>query len=304
MRRNRFFTPAMLDILLDWRRWRLVSRQIPREVEWVEDRRHKRWMADHSHSHSHTEVMVVLRGCGLMGYEGRVYPYTSGTIFCFGPNETHDLEMPEWGQETEMLWIVLMGRKFVARVTQFRPDLPRGRKTMGHLVMAEDSGLMVANPVVDLLEAGARRTDVRSMQLHAGVQLLVAALISQGDESDRFPEGRVQQRIVRMVQEMMEETGGAKLTPAELARVSGYSKSHFMRLFRHWTGRTVQDYLDECRWRRVHELVYAGLRQYQIAATLGFSSPASFSRWARTQGQRRGYYVWGGTFPEDVADEG
>ena len=219
MRRNRFFTPAMLDILLDWRRWRLVSRQIPREVEWVEDRRHKRWMADHSHSHSHTEVMVVLRGCGLMGYEGRVYPYTSGTIFCFGPNETHDLEMPEWGQETEMLWIVLMGRKFVARVTQFRPDLPRGRKTMGHLVMAEDSGLMVANPVVDLLAAGARRTEVRSMQLHAGVQLLVAALISQGDESDRFPEGRVQQRIVRMVQELMEETGGAKLTPAELARV-------------------------------------------------------------------------------------
>lgn len=275
----------MLDILLDRRRWWLISAGIPREVQPVEDRRHLRWMRDHSHSHTHTEIMFVLKGRGHMGYEKQIYPYGPGTVFCFRPGETHDLEIPEWGQETEMLWIVLMGRKFVAQVTQFRPDLPRGDKTMGYVVLAKDSGLLGADPLAK--QEGVGRREVRSLRLYAMVQLMVSALIEQGDEDGKATAEQAGQRVVRMMQEHMEETGGQDLTPAELARLSGYSRNHFMRLFRQYVGCSVQEYLDQCRLRRAHELDRLGLKQYEIAATLGFSCPASYSRWRRQQEGRR-----------------
>lgn len=283
MRKNRFFTSDELEVLLDHRRWRIISSQIRREVTPVRDRRHEQWMADHSHSHAHSEIMVVLSGRGNMGYRGKVYPFEAATVFCFGPQESHDLEIPEWGGEADMLWITLLGRKFLARVTSFRHDLPRGRGVLGHLVMADDSGLMVANPLADLMRAGARRSDVRTLQLHAGVQLLISAVVDDGDDLQPVPEAPVQRRVVRMIQEYIEENGGGALSPAELARMSGYSKSYFMGLFKLFTGQTLQGYLDECRFRRALEMEAKGYLQYQIAANLGFSCAASFSRWRKQQ---------------------
>lgn len=286
MRKNRFFTSDMLDVLLDHRRWRIVSSQIQPEVTPIQDLRHQRWMKSHSHSHPHIEVMFVLQGCGNMGYQGRVYPFVPGTIFCTGPDETHDLEVPEWSSETEMLWIALLGRRFLARRTCFRHDLPRGSGSLGHLVMAEDSGLTAAHPLGEQTPA-ARRPEVRALELRARVQLLISALVEHGDEMDYRPEEPLQRRVVWMIQEHMEETGGRRLSPAELARMSGYSKSHFMRVFREVTGETVQESLDRCRWQRALELEEHGLRQYEIATDLGFSCPASFSRWQRQQRSRR-----------------
>ena len=287
MKQRRFFSDRMLDVLRDHRRWRVVSSQIPPEVAPVADRRHRRWMEAHSHSHQHTEILFVLDGQGRMGYEGRVYPFEPGTVFYFGPSETHDLEVPEWSAESEMLWVVLLGRKFLARITSFRRDVPGGRGSLGHLVMAEDSGLMAANPIGDLAARGARRSDARALQLHAGVQLLIGALLDGGDEPEVPPDEPIQRRVVRMILEHMEQTGGRKLSPAELARMSGYSKSHFMRLFHQVTGETVQQGLDRCRWQRVLELEERGWRGYEIAADLGFSCAASFSRWQRLQRRAR-----------------
>lgn len=303
MRKNRFFTADELDVLLDHRRWQIISHQIRREVTPVEDRRHEKWMAHHSHSHTHSEIMFVLKGRGNMGYEGRVYPFEAGTVFCFGPGESHDLEIPEWGPETRMLWIALLGRKFLARITAFRHDLPRGRGVLGYLVMAEDSGMMAANPLQDLARANARRSDVRALQLHAGVQLLISALVDDGDDLRPVPEAPVQRRVVRMIQELMEETGGCDLSPAELARMSGYSKSYFMGLFKQFTGQTVQEYLDDCRWRRALEMEAKGYLKYQIAANLGFSCPASFSRWQRRQGSGQDRLPVACLLPNEREDE-
>jgi len=283
MRTNRFFSPDMLDVLLDHRRWHIISGLIRREVSPVKDPRHAAWMTAHSHSHSHTEVMFVLGGHGHMGYETQVYPFEPGTIFCFGPNETHDLERPDWAPEAEMLWITLLGRKFLARITSFRRDLPQGKGCLGHLVMAENSGRVAADPLAKMLGGGALRSEVRNLQVHAGVQLLIGAVIDRGDDPEDYRDEPIQRQVVRMIQEHLEETGGRGLSPAEIARMSGYSKSYFMRLFRRLTGETLQESLDRCRWRRALELEKKGWRQYQIAEDLGFSGAASFSRWLRQQ---------------------
>ncbi len=117
---------------------------------------------------------------------------------------------------------------------------------------------------------------------------MISALVDDGDDLNPIPEEPVQRRVVRMIQEHLEETGGADMSPAELARMSGYSKSHFMGMFKRLTGTTLQEYLDDCRWRKALEMQARGYARCNIAANLGFSCPASFSRWFRKQREKRG----------------
>lgn len=61
---------------------------------------------------------------------------------------------------------------------------------------------------------------------------------------------------------------------------------NFHRLFRRHTGLTVQEYVDRCRLARFRQLTEAGRSQKAISEVLGFSHPASFSRWKRTMAER------------------
>jgi AraC-like DNA-binding protein/mannose-6-phosphate isomerase-like protein (cupin superfamily) len=288
MAKNRFFNLDQLDTLLDHYHWQVVSTQCKPEIEPVRDRKHEAWMQGHTHSHLHTEIMFVLRGTGKYGYEGKVYSFNSGTAFCFGPGEAHDLERPEWATDCQMLWVTLLGRRFLARITSFRRDLPQGPGTQGHLVMAEDSGLVIHNPLADILCYGAQRPEVRTLQVRAGLLQLASALIDHGDDPNQYPEEMIQRRVVRMLARHIDEVGGARLAPADVARMSGYSKSHFMRMFRAMTGRTLQQHIDEARLYLTEEWEQRGHQQQEIAAHLGFATPASFCRWRNKQRGRVG----------------
>jgi len=65
--------------------------------------------------------------------------------------------------------------------------------------------------------------------------------------------------------------------------MADYSKFHFLRLFRCHSGQTVQEYIDECLRQKVRRLLAQGRTHKSIGETLGFSNPASFSRWYHTK---------------------
>jgi AraC-like DNA-binding protein len=154
--------------------------------------------------------------------------------------------------------------------------------------MAEDSGLVIHNPLTNILLYGAQRPEVRTLQVRSGLLQLASALIDHGDDPDDHPQEMIQRRVVRMLAQYIDETGGANLAPADVARMAGYSKSHFMRMFRSMTGKTVQQYIDEARLELTEEWEQRGHQQQEIAAHLGFATPASFCRWRKQQRGRLG----------------
>ncbi len=68
-----------------------------------------------------------------------------------------------------------------------------------------------------------------------------------------------------------------------LAHLSGYSKFHFSRIFKACTGETVHTFIDACRLRKSSELLKRGVLCKEVAAALGFSSPAAYSNWRHRQ---------------------
>ena len=283
---NRFFSASALEVLLDPSRWTVFAPYCEPPIEAVSAPEHEAWMATHSHDHGHVEVMVVLRGEGHHGYRGRVYPFSPGTVFCFGPGERHDVMMPDWAPETDLLWVNVTAQGFAARLMSFRRPLHGRQGQPGHLLMAEDTGLLGPNPLLHLRAIERSRPAVRGLRVRAGLELLIAAIVEHGFEppsSDAQPRAH---RVIRMVEDYINEVGGATNID-ECARLAGYSRAHFLRLFREQTGSHVKPYIDACRLAKTAELERRGYKHRQIAEHFGMS-PSSFSRWyRRMSGQQR-----------------
>ncbi|HCU37829.1 MAG TPA: hypothetical protein DGT21_21055 [Armatimonadetes bacterium] len=276
---NRFFSAQVLDVLLDPTRWTVFGPYCEPPVEAVSAPDHEAWMADHSHRHGHVEVMAVLQGEGHHGYRGRVYPFSPGTVFCFGPGERHDVMMPEWAPEANLLWVNVTARGFAARLMSFSRRAHGRQGQPGHLLMAEDTGLLGPNPLLHLRAIERSRPAVRPLLVRAGLELLIAAIVEHGFEppsGDTQPRAR---RVIRMVEDYIHEVGGAT-DIHECARLAGYSRAHFLRLFKDQTGSQVKPYIDGCRLAKTAELERQGYKHRQIAEHFGMS-PSSFSRWYR-----------------------
>jgi AraC family transcriptional regulator len=83
------------------------------------------------------------------------------------------------------------------------------------------------------------------------------------------------QRKLRGIQELIENRLDTDLTLQELAAEIGYSRSHFLRMFRATTGMTPHRYVLKRRLERArHLLEGAELSIAEIAITCGFSSQA------------------------------
>lgn len=126
---------------------------------------------------------------------------------------------------------------------------------------------------------------VRRLRLLAVAQLLAATLLQSGDDAARGDDRHgFQQAVVAAICDHIDETAGRGDDLGSLARLAGYSKYHFARMFKRETGMTVLEYIDARRLSRARERIAAGRTYAEIAEELGFSSPQSFWRWY--QGRR------------------
>ena len=76
----------------------------------------------------------------------------------------------------------------------------------------------------------------------------------------------------------LEEHLGESLPLSKLAAVSGYSRFHFLRLFKAVTGQTPHAYLMQRRVDHAKELLKSGQPIAEVAYATGFTDQAHFSR--------------------------
>jgi AraC family transcriptional regulator len=91
---------------------------------------------------------------------------------------------------------------------------------------------------------------------------------------NRLPRPRLD-RVVEYIDAHL----GREITLTALARIAGYSRSHFLRMFRTATGHTPHHYVLQLRLKRAQEFMRLGrMSLIDIAAHSGFSSRDHMSR--------------------------
>ncbi len=272
MTQNRLFQPRDLDLLGDARPWPLIIAGNQHPV--TDSAQHRRWMAHHSHQHAHAELLFVLDGQSELGLENHVHKLERGSVCFFSAGHRHD-EGYRTGGLLRHLWIAVLARHYIAQVIE-RPAGRRYRQVWREVLSVDQAGVLPA------VFSRSNSNDARHTQvIQAAALILVSNLVKCGYQPNADSAADLQREVVTATCQHIERTAGRGLTLTDLARIAGYSKFHFLRLFRSHTGLTVHQFIDRCRLARFQELSAANWSQRYIAEHLGFSHPAALSRWKR-----------------------
>lgn len=281
---NKFFSNGILDVLTAPHQWRIISSCLPVEVKPVDDRRHLEWMKSHADSHAHQELLLILRGEAQYGFMGKVYPCIPGTVFIFDSFEEHDSYYPEWaGRDCDIshLWFYITGngiRFHEVLSTEGVLDLD---KPGGWLTMTEEMTVPVHHLFFDPEKSGIPLNIKRFQVLSAVMSLLSTAIDLGYQDPEKESRESFQERVISTIQKHIHQSAGKGVSIESLSLLSGYSRYHFQRLFKQYTGKSVHQYIDECRIAKLRQMENAGYRKKEIARALGFEHQSSFARWYR-----------------------
>jgi len=240
----------------------------------------------HQHAHAYPEAMIALEGRTVYGVNGQAYPCGPGSVFVFEPDVPHDEGYPEWTPATTHLWIAFIQNKAMARLIDGRGGRIRVRGNIPGLFAPHDSALWQegASP-----GAPGRPPELARLRRLAALAEVVADLVEAGyGESKAGQRRHFQREKIEAICRHIQDTGGRDAELSHLAHIAGFSKYHFLRLFKAHTGQSVHTTVTQARRLRVEELLARGLAKKAIAAELGFSCPAAFSRWYRPFRARKG----------------
>jgi AraC family transcriptional regulator len=117
---------------------------------------------------------------------------------------------------------------------------------------------------------------IESLFVELGTRLLFASRLLPQDKPPANPH--FPRHVLRRVLERMHEELDSGLSLSTLATESGYSRAHFMRIFKATMGVTPHSHLLELRLQRAQKmLTSASMSLIDIAFACGFRSHAHFT---------------------------
>jgi AraC-like DNA-binding protein len=273
---NRLLTKNAMDVLASIQEWRIIASGLETDVLGEPDQRHVDWMSTHSRSHPNQEVLFVLSGDTYWGYMGTCYRVKPGDVFMIDRFEEHDDYYPSWVPDIEHLWITLLHDKALVRVvTKKHGKYSEGRATLmpAHTTQHWQRSLFAHT------KYPVHMSTVRKLRAYAEVATAISSIIQMGYSEPDSDDESFQEQIIASVEEHIREVGGAGIKVDVLARIGGYSRFHLERLFKKRTGKSLRQFINECKVDSVMQMKASGYSKKEIAMALGFSCPSAFSRW-------------------------
>ncbi len=275
------FDEASLDVMLDSKCWKIACSQLPLEVPQSSSEKHDRWLKKNTDRHLHREILLALKGNSLNSLNGTSYLCSPGSLFLFDKLEEHDRAYSLMNENIDHLWLHFLKVKVAARIVRIKNHRI---EYSGHELIIEDKNLiLLMQKIWDSLKSSKLSDDMKRKKLISIISLFMLELVERDLNYDSAA-GNIktyQAQTIDMIKEHIVNTSGKNLTIDKLSRLAGYSKFHFLRLFKEYTGESVHKYINTIRISKVKSMLNDGYNKKEIAEELGFSCASSFSHWLR-----------------------
>lgn len=276
-----FFDEASLRIMLDSNCWKIACSQLPIETPQLSVEQHDKWLKKNRDKHSHREILLALKGKSLNSLNGTSYLCSPGSLFLFDEFEEHDLAYSSMNEDIDHLWLYLVkGRIAVNIVTIKNHRLDYCRH---NLIIENQNLISLMVELWDSLKSSKLPDPLKRKKLVSVISLLMLELFERDLSYDYKPGSTKSYQIqtIDMIKDHILHTSGKGLTIDKLSRIAGYSKFHFLRLFKKYTGESIHEYINSVRISQVKSMLKNGYNKKEIAEELGFSCASSFSYWFR-----------------------
>ncbi|NMA38625.1 MAG: AraC family transcriptional regulator [Lentisphaerae bacterium] len=234
------------------------------------------WRRQFTQVHAHREAMLVLQGEVTQGLNGVVYHGGPGTLFLYDVGERHDGGFPPTAPDSDQMWMFFAPGFITCQGVEVRGG--RYGRDFRHSCKSPEL-IKRLNNTWDAAAKGAVRLDLALAQLRALFSVLFTDVVAA---VERPPGGSsVQKEAILEIKQFLQHTAGRGVDVTTLARMAGFSRSHFLRLFRQHVGMTVYEVINEVRRQRYQELLAEGVSMKVIADELGLQSSSALAHWRR-----------------------
>ncbi len=284
--KNELFDNTAMELILSPETWHFVSSLFEEEVDFVPNPTHFKWMRTHRDCHPAREILFALKGHGIYGFKDKIYPCPPGTIFLFNSYESHDPFYPTSSPEMDHLWLTVFEHNVVAKLLHIWDGKI---KTVGPspIFIEAPAARLLIDTWDELEGTSALPPTFRRAKLITALSPILLRIAECGFKK---PEGHIephfQKQVIETIRYHVAKTAGRDVPLTEAARLAGYSKFHFLRLFRQETGQTFHEFVDGCRLKKVAAMIQERRTKTEISETLGFSHLSTFLRWMKAQEQK------------------
>jgi AraC-like DNA-binding protein len=225
--------------------------------------------------HNDYEILVGLEGIYPYYYNGACYCCKPGSIFLISPMLEHESYYTGVSNPLTHIWLnnvtqdsLLVG---ISKIINNKPKCIFRSKVS----YSEYTPKLEIFKIWNLLLKAKKITPQDMLKLKLAICHLFYIII----QSKQLSNTDYKNEIMLQARDYIKEHFHQKIDISQLARKMGYSKFHFMRLFKECHAVTVHEYIDQQRLKRVNELLANKTTQKEIAFQLGFSSRTSFANW-------------------------
>ncbi len=237
-----------------------------------------------THSHDDMrEIVLVLEGeCEIMIGDD-VCRGGPGTLMLVDAGVPHQFWYPANSRPSRHVWYMFKPHYMIFAAVS---DDGSRQRTLPAFRDYRCFDPYIINAVVrtwDALLAGDR-SEENLAELKALIRLLSVMQVKLYDDAStddsRLSTKRSRDRKLWNVMRYIEYQCGRECSVDTLARLSGYSRGHFMRLFRDHAGCSVLDYIN-CQRRARYGSLPPDAPLKSVAEQLGFRSVAAFLHWRK-----------------------
>lgn len=231
------------------------------------------------------EFVLFLAGEGEVVSDQKSYEFRSHDLFLIPPFVPHRIDtkgnasVDHVAVHFDFAADVPPASCELSRRTPYEVRLPAGFQIPLRVkLMAHD---LIEREFLELIGARSLVTAWTNLKASACLERILAALFERvsvqkadGSAEDNRNRARIERVLAHIGQHLAES-----LDSATLAKIAGFSLSHFNRLFREWTGYSPLDHLRRQRIARARQLLSnVDLSIKEVAARSGFTDPYHFSK--------------------------
>ena len=270
------FNPQERQLLYPGQRLRVFASCFPDNAESLVVRRHEAPPLD---CHNYRELTLILSGSAELRLLDKVYAADAGCVFLFDSHGEHDCGYSPGAPPGRHLWIYPLPDAFSCGIVEVGNE---GLSNSLRQLQRAPALMVYLNSA--WLQCKQSPSFANQERLLRVLELLFteAAILLEGQASES-PSQDSRRQAMEAVQQHINASLGAGDSIESLARLVGYSRVHFQRLFQQYAGCPVGEYINRVRLSALRQLENSGLMQKEIAAKLGFSGAASLAHWRKRQ---------------------
>lgn len=270
-----FLSPEIKKVLSHPEHWKTISSKYSEVPELPQEQ----WWNYIKESHPLREIMLVVSGSGR-GYwfNGRFYPMSTGTMFIIDGNEDHELQLKLCQSDTGSLiylWFYFWQRNVIMRYLSEKDEVSRDKYVFK---LTDGDGFYQRWDELDEALGTPEHADVLSrFKMHLGM----AAYQALQEAGSGLRDADFKRDVVNYAKLHISKNIKNGIDGEQLARTMGYSRYYFSRMFKEYSGVTIQEYIDECRKKIFPVLLAKKTGKKEIASALGFRDVHSLYKWQK-----------------------